>query len=42
MIMVSTEFVKKKFAAAIAAAQMLYFLRKDLQSVHWSWVGLAS
>lgn len=33
--------VKEKKAAAFAAAQD-YFLRKDLQSVHWSTVGFSS
>ena len=38
-------FVKRKYtmgAAVKAAAPRCYLLRKDLQSVHWSWVGFAS
>ena len=34
--------VKKKSCGGYCRRKRIYFLRKDMQSVHWSMVGLAS
>jgi hypothetical protein len=40
--LISFPCIKKRKAAVTTAAKGAYFLRKDLQSVHWSMAGFCS